>query len=91
MIEPEFIQELEKAVYRKSAELQDARKVLSDARIKHSGLKIGMIIEDRNGVDFRITNLIGKYSDIEVQGEKRKKDGTFGSGVHWVYGWRLKK
>ena len=91
---------LEKRVRELINELNETRLILTQKKMDICGIKIGDIVTDARGTEFRVTNIdvsMWKPSDDEifkinnpwVSGNPRKKDGEFGNSVRNLYGnWR---
>ena len=55
------------------------------------GVRIGSIVKDRSGVEHKVTHVSVKYSGKPwLEGNPKKKDGTFGTARRNIYGdWQL--
>lgn len=67
-------------------QLHDKRAELLEVRIKQSGIKIGQIAVTQKG-RYRIVRIEPTgWGDPWLIGNPTKKDGTFGTAEHRVYG-----
>ena len=81
---------LEKRVAESQKQTRDIQAELFAARRKAAGVEIGMTVVGRDG-EFRVCYIDARYSDVCLQGNPVKKDGTFGKSVRWIYGdWKVK-
>lgn len=56
------------------------------------GVKVGSIIRDRKGKEHRVIRVDGRWASGRpwLEGNPRKKDGSFGVAVRHIYGdWQL--
>lgn len=84
-MESDKIEELKKNVEVQRSLLALAEKALREARVKASGFSIDQIVKDRNGKEFRIVEIDAKYESVWLKGNPRKKDGTFGKSIQYIY------
>lgn len=79
---------LQANVDRLTIELTEAKERLTRAKIDASGIAIGDVVE-KNGKHYRVCEIDVEWTTPWVKGNLRLKDGSWGVGVHNVFGdWR---
>jgi hypothetical protein len=85
------VEALEAEVDRLSAELQNAKHRLYDAKVAESGISIGDIVIDKNGVRHRVSSIDVGWKKVWLKGNPQKKDGSFGTSERHLFDYWTKE
>lgn len=82
------IEDLERKVQSLRAKLQDAEAKLHRARVEAAPVKVGDVVVDHRGEEFRVAEVDPRSYGVHVRGNPRKQDGTWSRAVRHVFDWR---
>lgn len=84
-----MLKELEQQEKEILEQLQVVRKAIHEEKLRLTeqqfGVRVGSIVKDRKGVEHKVTKVNPSYGKPWLEGNPKKKDGTFGIAQRNIY------